>query len=82
MVALSAAVMSSTISTGYILVLGSLGWPMPSAWPASWRRMPARAAGGIVIVSGLQRLFTSALDRVALNPQPLPPKIFFGRFGH
>jgi hypothetical protein len=29
--------------------------------------------GGIIIVGGLQRLFTSALERVALNPQPLPP---------
>jgi hypothetical protein len=41
-----------------------------------------RVAGGIIIVGGLQRMFTSALERVALNPQPLPPKIFFGRFGH
>ena len=41
-----------------------------------------RVAGGIIIVGGLQRLFTSALERVALNPQPLPPKIFFGSFGH
>jgi hypothetical protein len=32
--------------------------------------------GGIIIVSGLQNRFTSALDRVALNPQPLPPRIF------
>lgn len=40
-----------------------------------------RVAGGIIIVSGLQRQFTSRLDWVALNPQPLPPKIFsfFGR---
>ncbi|MBN8988105.1 MAG: hypothetical protein J0H42_07665 [Rhizobiales bacterium] len=39
-----------------------------------------RVAGGIIIVSGLQRQFTSALERVALNPQPLPPGIFsFGR---
>ena len=37
-----------------------------------------RVAGGIIIVSGLQHRFTSALQRVALNPQPLPPKIFFG----
>jgi hypothetical protein len=37
-------------------------------------------AGGIIIVSGFQRQFTSALERVALNPQPLPPKIF--SFGH
>ena len=35
-----------------------------------------RVAGGIIIVSGLQHRFTSALERVALNPQPLPPKIF------
>jgi hypothetical protein len=44
-----------------------------------------RVAGGIIIVGGLQRQFelfrpTSALDQVALNPQPLPPKIF--SFGH
>jgi hypothetical protein len=44
-----------------------------------------RVAGGIIIVGGFQRQFelvqqTSALDRVALNPQPLPPRIFsFGR---
>jgi hypothetical protein len=40
-----------------------------------------RVAGGIIIVGGLQRHFefvqhTSMLDRVALNPQPLPPKVF------
>ncbi|MBA2402655.1 MAG: hypothetical protein H0V72_28970 [Bradyrhizobium sp.] len=35
-----------------------------------------RVAGGIIIVSGLQQRFTSAFDRVALNPQPLPPKMF------
>jgi hypothetical protein len=44
-----------------------------------------RVAGGIIIVGGFQRQYelvqqTSALDRVALNPQPLPPRIFsFGR---
>ena len=43
-----------------------------------------RVAGGIIIVGGLPRfqLFhqSSVLDRVALNPQPLPPKILsFGR---
>jgi hypothetical protein len=39
-----------------------------------------RVAGGIIIVSGFQRQFTSALDRVALNPQPLPPGMFsFGQ---
>jgi hypothetical protein len=32
-------------------------------------------SGGIIIVGGLQRQFTSALERVALNPQPLPPRI-------
>jgi hypothetical protein len=37
-------------------------------------------SGGIIIVGGLQRQFTSALERVALNPQPLPPRIF--SFGH
>jgi hypothetical protein len=35
-----------------------------------------RVAGGIIIVGGLQRQFTSPLDRVALNPQPLPPRVF------
>jgi hypothetical protein len=42
-----------------------------------------RVSGGIIIVSGYQHRFelsrrTSLLDRVALNPQPLPPKILFG----
>jgi hypothetical protein len=32
-----------------------------------------RVVGGIIIVSGLQHQFTSVLDGVALNPQPLPP---------
>ena len=43
-----------------------------------------RVAGGIIIVSGLQRHFSlaSALERVALNPQPLPPKVFSFAFGH
>ena len=40
-----------------------------------------RVAGGIIIVSGLQHRFTSSYERVILNPQPLPPKIFFGMFG-
>jgi hypothetical protein len=35
-----------------------------------------QVVGGIIIVGGLQRQFTSALDRVAINPQPLPPRIF------
>jgi hypothetical protein len=39
-----------------------------------------RVVGGIIIVSGLQHRITSPLDRVALNPQPLPPRDFsFGR---
>jgi hypothetical protein len=39
-----------------------------------------RVVGGIIIVSGLQNRFTSPLDRVALNPQPLPPRVFsFGQ---
>ena len=33
-------------------------------------------AGGIIFVGGLQRQFTSAFEKVALNPQPIPP----GRF--
>jgi hypothetical protein len=40
-------------------------------------------AGGIIIVGGRQFELvhqTSALDRVALNPQPLPPRVF--SFGH
>ena len=36
-----------------------------------------RVSGGIIIVGGLQRQLTSRLDWVALNPQPLPPKVFF-----
>lgn len=36
----------------------------------------AGVSGGIIIVSGLQQRFTSALERVALNPQPLPPRLF------
>jgi len=39
-----------------------------------------RVVGGIIIVGRLQRQFTSVLERVALNPQPLPPKVF--SFGH
>lgn len=39
-----------------------------------------RVSGGIIIVGGSQRQFTSPLERVALNPQPLPPRIF--SFGH
>ena len=34
-----------------------------------------RVSGGIIIVGGLLQRFTSALERVALNPQPLPPRI-------
>jgi hypothetical protein len=40
-----------------------------------------RVAGGIIIVGGLPQLsqrFTSPLDRVAINPQPLPSPILFG----
>ena len=38
-----------------------------------------RVAGGIIIVGGMQRSYqlyhqSSLLDRVALNPQPLPPR--------
>jgi hypothetical protein len=35
-----------------------------------------RVAGGIIIVSGFHHHLTSAIDRVALNPQPLPPRVF------
>lgn len=43
-----------------------------------------RVAGGIIIVGGLQHRFsfTSVLDRIALNPQPLPPKALSFAFGH
>ena len=42
-------------------------------------------AGGIIIVGGLQRNYqlyhqSSVLDRVAINPQPLPPRVL--SFGH
>jgi hypothetical protein len=30
--------------------------------------------GGIIIVSGIQNFKSSRFDKVALNPQPLPPK--------
>jgi hypothetical protein len=41
-------------------------------------------SGGIIIVSGLLHRYeqghaSSVLDRVSLNPQPLPPKVFAGR---
>jgi hypothetical protein len=44
-----------------------------------------RVAGGVVGVGWVQHHFqlahsSSVLDRVALNPQPLPPKVF--SFGH
>jgi hypothetical protein len=44
-----------------------------------------RVAGGIIIIGGFQHRYelvaqTSLLDRVALNPQPLPPRTF--SFGH
>jgi hypothetical protein len=39
-----------------------------------------RVVGGIIIVSGAQHKFTSTLEKVALNPQPLPPRyLSFGR---
>jgi len=44
-----------------------------------------RVAGGIIIVGGMQRNYqlfqqSSVLDLVALNPQPLPPRILsFGQ---
>jgi hypothetical protein len=40
-----------------------------------------RVAGGIIVIGGLPQLsarYTSVLDRVALNPQPLPPRVLFG----
>ena len=41
-----------------------------------------RIAGGIIIIGGLQRQFTSVLERIALNPQPLPPKVFSFSFDY
>jgi hypothetical protein len=43
-----------------------------------------RVVGGIIIVSGVPQLVhqASALDRVAINPQPLPPRILSVGFGH
>jgi hypothetical protein len=39
-----------------------------------------RITGGIILVSGFHHHFMSAIDRVALNPQPLPPRVFlFGK---
>ena len=35
-----------------------------------------RVAGGIILVSGFHNHLTSTLERVALNPQPLPPRVF------
>jgi hypothetical protein len=43
-----------------------------------------QVVGGIIIVGGvpqLQQHFASPLDRLALNPQPIPPRILFGTFG-
>ena len=39
-----------------------------------------RVAGGIIVIGGFQAKFspTAVLDRVALNPQPLPPKVLRG----
>ncbi len=43
-----------------------------------------RVVGGIIIVGGFQKVFGSGFERVALNPQPLPPKYasLAGLFGH
>ena len=43
-----------------------------------------RVAGGIIIVGGFLNHFqllqpSSVLDRVALNPQPLPPRVAFAQ---
>jgi len=41
--------------------------------------------GGIIIVGGLPMLanrFVSPLDKVSLNPQPLPPRYLSLGFGH
>ena len=43
--------------------------------------------GGIIVVGGYLNRFqlshtSSALDRVALNPQPLPPRILSLGLGH
>jgi hypothetical protein len=44
-----------------------------------------RVVGGIIIVGGVPQLVrqsTSVLDRVSINPQPLPPRILSVAFGH
>ena len=44
-----------------------------------------RVVGGIIIVGGVPQLVrqsTSVLDRVSINPQPLPPRILSIGFGH
>lgn len=33
-------------------------------------------SGGIIVVGGLPSAFSSPLNNVALNPQPLPPRFF------
>ncbi len=33
-------------------------------------------SGGIIVVGGLPSAFSSPLTKVALNPQPLPPRFF------
>jgi hypothetical protein len=42
--------------------------------------------GGIIIIGGVPMLvnrFVSPLDKVSLNPQPLPPRVLsLGSFGH
>jgi hypothetical protein len=44
-----------------------------------------RVVGGIIIIGGVPQLVrqsTSVLDRVAINPQPLPPRILSIGFGY
>jgi hypothetical protein len=44
-----------------------------------------QVAAGIIIVGGaplLLQQFVSPIDKVALNPQPLPPRVLSLAFGH
>jgi hypothetical protein len=35
-----------------------------------------QVSGGIILIGGKPSIIASRFDKVSLNPQPLPPKIF------
>ena len=35
-----------------------------------------QVSGGIIIIGGKPSIIASRFDKISLNPQPLPPKIF------